>query len=67
MVFMLVMTLWSLVLQIAPWLGAVASGASASPDASISGVCGAVLLILSVWLLVEAVRVLSRRTAAGTA
>ena len=66
MAFMLVMTLWSLVLQIAPWLGAVASGASVSPDMAISGVCGAVLLILSVWLLAEAVRILSRRTAGST-
>jgi hypothetical protein len=60
------MTLWSLVVQIAPWLRAVASGASASPDVAISGVCGAVLLILSVWLLVEAVRILSRRRQTGT-
>jgi carbon starvation protein len=66
MAFMLVMTLWSLVVQIAPWLRAVASGASASPDVAISGVCGAVLLILSVWLLVEAVRILSRRCQTGT-
>ena len=65
MAFMLVMTLWSLVLQIAPWLRAVASGATVSPDVTISGVCGAVLLILSVWLLVEAIRVLSRRRPAG--
>ncbi len=33
MAFMLVMTLWSLVLQIAPWLGAVFGDAQASPDA----------------------------------
>jgi len=66
MAFMLVMTLWSLVLQIAPWLGAVFAGAPASPDVAISGVCGAVLLILSVWLLVEAVRILSRRRQTGT-
>ncbi len=61
MAFMLVMTLWSLVLQIAPWLKAVFGGAPAAPDAVISGVCGAVLLILSVWLLVEAVRILPKR------
>jgi len=42
-------------------LGAIASGAETEPDVAISGVCGAVLLILSVWLLVEAVRILSRR------
>jgi carbon starvation protein len=61
MAFMLVMTLWSLVLQIAPWLRALASGASTSPDVGISGVCGAVLLVLSVWLLIEAARVLVRK------
>lgn len=65
MAFMLVMTLWSLVVQIAPWLGAIASGAETEPDVAISGLCGAVLLILSVWLLVEAVRILSRRRQTG--
>jgi len=55
------MTLWSLVLQIAPWLRAVLAGTPASPDAAISGVCGSVLMILSVWLLMEAARVLARR------
>jgi len=58
--FMLVMTLWSLVLQIAPFVEAAASGTRATPDAAISGICGAVLLILSVWLLAEAVRILVR-------
>ena len=60
MAFMLVMTLWSLVLQIVPFITAVASGRRAAPDTAISGVCGSVLLVLSVWLLVEAVRILSR-------
>ena len=60
MAFMLVMTLWSLVLQIVPFITAVASGTNAAPDTAISGVCGSVLLVLSVWLLVEAVRILSR-------
>jgi carbon starvation protein len=61
MAFMLVMTVWSLALQIAPWLRAVASRAEVSPDVAISGVCGVVLLILSVWLLAEAARILARR------
>ncbi|MDD4858284.1 MAG: carbon starvation protein A [Candidatus Krumholzibacteria bacterium] len=61
MAFMLVMTLWSLGLQIAPWLESVASGTRPAPDVTISGVCGSVLLVLSVWLIVEAVRMLSRR------
>ncbi len=33
MAFMLVMTLWSLVLQIAPWLGTVFAGAPDAPEA----------------------------------
>jgi len=61
MAFMLVMTLWSLVLQIAPWARALLAGTTASPDVAISGVCGSVLMILSVWLLMEAARVLARR------
>jgi carbon starvation protein len=60
MAFMLVMTLWSLVLQIVPFITAVVSGTNAAPDTAISGVCGSILLVLSVWLLVEAVRILSR-------
>jgi len=62
MAFMLVMTLWSLVLQIVPFLRSAASGVRAAPDVAISGVCGSVLLILSVWLLVEAVRVVVQRS-----
>ncbi len=58
--FMLVMTLWSLVLQIAPFVEAAASGTRATPDTAISGICGTVLLILSVWLLAETVRILAR-------
>jgi len=61
MAFMLVMTLWSLVLQIAPWARALLAGTTASPDVAISGVCGSVLMILSVWLLMEAARGLARR------
>jgi carbon starvation protein len=60
MAFMLVMTLWSLVLQIVPFITAVASGTKATPDTAISGVCGSVLLVLSVWLLAETGRILMR-------
>jgi carbon starvation protein len=67
MAFMLVMTLWSLVLQIAPWARALVSGTQSAPDAAIAGISGVVLLILSVWLLVEGVRILSRRAAGGAA
>jgi carbon starvation protein len=58
--FMLVMTLWSLVLQIAPFAAAVVSRTRAEPDVAISGICGIVLLVLSVWLLIEATRILAR-------
>jgi carbon starvation protein len=60
MAFMLVMTMWSLVIQIAPWLRSLASRAVAPTDVAISGVCGSILMVLSVWLLVEAARVLSK-------
>lgn len=67
MAVMLVMTLWSLVLQIMPWVRAILAGADAAPDAAIAGISGIVLLVLSVWLLVEAARILSRRAAGGAA
>jgi len=60
MAFMLVMTLWSLVLQIAPFARSAAAGATASADVVISGICGCVLLLLSVWLLAEAARTARR-------
>jgi carbon starvation protein len=70
MFFMLVFTLWALGLQIKPFLLAlpVFGGAGAiKPDVMISGICGVVLLVLSVWLMIEAARVLStaRAGAAG--
>jgi carbon starvation protein len=61
MAFMLVMTVWALTLQMKPVVRAVLnadfSGVKA-PDA-ISGVCGVVLLGLTAWLVVEAVRLLA--------
>ncbi len=56
MVFMLVMTLWSLVLQILPFLNSLFTGAAVRPDALISGICGIVLFILSILLVFEAVK-----------
>jgi carbon starvation protein len=56
MIFMLIMTLWSLILQIMPFLiilPALASGQPVKPDLVISGVCGIVLFVLSVWLIIE--------------
>ncbi len=58
MAFMLVMTLWSLVLLTLPFLRGVFHGAALQPDAIISGVFGVVLLGLALWLVVEAVAVL---------
>lgn len=63
MVFMLVVTLWSLVLQIKPF--AVAMVMRRMPALTqtvvVGGVCGVILLVLSVWLIAEAVRVLAVR------
>lgn len=62
MVFMLVFTLWALIIQIKPFIAALpglGQRASLKPDVVISGVCGVILLILSIWLMIEAARVLS--------
>ena len=67
MVFMMVMTLWSLVLQIITFLKVVPGwmqGTEVKPDMVVSGVVGIVLFVLAMWLLVEAVRVLARKKAA---
>ena len=59
MFFMLVFSLWALILQIKPFaLSLLGHGASLKPDQIISGICGSVLLVLSLWLFVEAYRVL---------
>ncbi len=62
MVFMLVFASWSLVLQVKPFvaaLPAIAHGTLPAPVVMISGVCGVILLVLTVWLMIESVRVLS--------
>jgi carbon starvation protein len=53
MVFMMTMTLWSLYLQVNPFVNAVRTGQTLKPDGWISGVVGVVLLVLSVWLIIE--------------
>jgi carbon starvation protein len=65
MVFMMVMTLWSLVGFTRPFLKALAhpAGGGLTSDVAISGVCGTVLLVLSAALVVEAGRALLRRSA----
>lgn len=60
MVFMLAMTVWSLILQIAPFLRQATAGATRAADVTIGGICGLILLVLSVFVVVEAVSILAR-------
>jgi len=64
MIFMLVMTLWSLVIQIISFVNVlpdIFSGISVKPDIVISGVCGIILFLLSILLIYETVKVLVLR------
>lgn len=61
MVFMMAMTLWSLLLLIQPFVGALAGGAEMKRDVMVSGIAGSVLFVLALWLIAEAARVLARR------
>jgi carbon starvation protein len=68
MVFMAVFSLWSLVLQIIPFVFSipkVLSGSTLRPDVWISGICGLVLFVLAVWLMIEAIQALGSKNAAG--
>lgn len=56
MAFMLGMTLWALVLQILALPRALAAGTPLTADLLIGGVMGSVLLVLALWLVVEAWR-----------
>jgi len=58
MLFMLVMTLWSLILQILPFLNSLTVEVAVKPDTLISGICGIILFALSGLLVWEALRVL---------
>ncbi len=61
MAFMLVMTLWSLVLQILPLVKRLVSGVGPMPAAMlISGGVGFLLLVLTLWLLAESTTLLRR-------
>lgn len=58
MAFMLVVTFWSLVLLVSPfvaWLTHPDRGAL-KPDMVVSGVVGLILMVLALWLVVEALR-----------
>jgi carbon starvation protein len=71
MAFMMVMALWSLVVQTMPFwqgLGSLAQGGDGpTRNQSIVGVVGTLLLVLSVWLVVEAALVVARRRAKARA
>jgi len=59
MAFMMVMTMWSLVLQLLAFLRTLlAPGTTMTPDVAIGGVCSALLLVLALWLIQESVNVL---------
>ncbi len=57
MIFMLVMTLWSLITFIQPFIKNIIGGITLKPDMTISGITSIILLALSIMLIVEAIRV----------
>lgn len=64
MIFMMGITLWSLILLILPFLSSFndfMKGVDIKPDTLISGICGIILFILSLLLIYEAVKVLLLR------
>jgi len=58
MIFMMAVTLWSLILHVLHSLSNMLGGPSIKPDMIISVIFGVVLFALSLWLIWEAVRVL---------
>jgi len=60
-IFMLIMTIWSLVLQIIPFVETF--GQAVTPDVIISGIFGIILLVLGIWLVIESAKALSIRKA----
>ncbi len=61
MIFMIGMTLFALILQVRPFVVSVlnpAPGAAIKPDVIISGICGLVLLVMSIFLIFSAGRML---------
>lgn len=60
MIFMLVMTLWSLITLTWPFLTSlpkICQGLEIKSDLLISGICGVILFVLSIMLILEAIRV----------
>src|SRR3989339_274889 len=60
MVFMMFMTLWSLFLQIKPFVNSVGSGIEIKTDAIISGVCGIILFVLAIFVIVEGIKAIRK-------
>lgn len=58
MIFMMAVTLWSLILHVLHSLSNMHDGTSIKPDMIISVIFGIILFALSMWLMWEAVRVL---------
>ncbi|HQP91715.1 MAG TPA: hypothetical protein PLU24_03475, partial [Candidatus Omnitrophota bacterium] len=58
MFFMLVMTVWSLVNMVTVFVSSVVRHGTISTDVLISGICGIVLLALTLMLLFEAAKCL---------
>jgi carbon starvation protein len=66
MIFMMIVTMWSLVLQFLPFLKSLPdlfAGVAIKPDTFISGVFGIILFVLSLWLIFEAINVLALKPA----
>lgn len=61
MLFMLIITLWSLILQTLPFINVFPDwikGTEVKPDIIISGICSIILFLLSILLIFEAINVL---------
>ena len=58
MIFMMAVTLWSLIHHVLHSLSCIFGGSSIKPDMIISAIFGIILFALSLWLIWEAVRVL---------
>ena len=68
MIFMLVMTLWSLITLTLPFINllpGIFEGVAVKPDTMISGICGIILFALSIMLIIEAVKALVIKTGKG--
>jgi carbon starvation protein len=66
MIFMMVVTLWSLVLFVLPFLNSLPdlfAGVIAKPEFLISGIFGIILFVLGIWLIFGAIKVLGLKPA----